>query len=51
MIICVAAAALLGGPMSGLASAGARPIPTNDCELARFLGYENVRECDPYEDQ
>jgi hypothetical protein len=45
-MICLAVLGLLGGPMSALALAGPE-VPSNDCELARFLGYENVRECDP----
>ncbi len=43
-LVALTVVGLLSGPMSAIASAG--PVPTSYCALLRFLGYENVRECE-----
>ena len=48
MLVRTAAVALSALALVGVAAvpASAQPIPTNGCELADFLGFENVKECE-----
>ncbi len=43
----LALSALMVASLAAPAAAG--PIPTTSCELQRFLGVENVKECEPVE--
>lgn len=45
LIVSLMAVALVGGPFSAFASAG-QTVPSNGCELATALGFQNIKDCE-----